>query len=134
MTKTIHFLKYFFPISIALFLAQKNLSETVFEKQFFLFDTIQIYSFHAISTLLIYIILVFIQNKEPTKTGFAFMAASILKMLAVVLFLLPLIQSKLDNKLPSLAAFFVPYFMFLIIETYFSVRLIHGNDPQNTVK
>ena len=51
-------------------------------------------------------------------------------LLAVVLFLLPLIQSNLDNKLPTLAAFFVPYFMFLIIETYFSVRLIHENDPQ----
>lgn len=130
MTKIIHFLKYFFPLSITLFLIQKYISETFFESYIFLFDTLQIYSFHVITALIIYLILVIIQKKEPTKTGFAFMAASILKMLAVVLFLLPLIQSNLDNKLPTLAAFFVPYFMFLIIETYFSVRLIHENDPQ----
>ncbi len=130
MTKIIHFLKYFFPLSITLFLIQKYISETFFESYIFLFDTLQIYSFHVITALIIYLILVIIQKKEPTKTGFAFMAASILKMLAVVLFLLPLIQSNLDNKLPTLTAFFVPYFMFLIIETYFSVRLIHENDPQ----
>ncbi len=130
MTKIIHFLKYFFPLSITLFLIQKYISETFFESYIFLFDTLQIYNFHVITALIIYLILVIIQKKEPTKTGFAFMAASILKMLAVVLFLLPLIQSNLDNKLPTLAAFFVPYFMFLIIETYFSVRLIHENDPQ----
>jgi len=59
------------------------------------------------------------------KTGFAFMACSLLKMMAAVLFLLPVMLNDTPNPLQDIVAFFIPYFLFLIFETIYAVKLIN---------
>ena len=53
------------------------------------------------------------------------MGMGVLKMMACVVFLIPMIQSETADRIPDVGAFFIPYFMFLLFETIFAVRLIN---------
>jgi hypothetical protein len=53
------------------------------------------------------------------------MGVSLLKMMAAVLFLIPQLQSDIKNQIPDVAAFFIPYFLYLFFETIFAIRLIN---------
>jgi hypothetical protein len=70
--------------------------------------------------------LIFVNKNYFDKTGFAFLATSILKMMASIVFLIPLIQSTSINLIPDVFAFFIPYFLFLTFETFFAIRLINN--------
>ena len=118
------FLKGFIPFSIVLFLIQYILLNSVFEEK--LYNPIwAIYLFHFSATLIVYLVLVWIHKNFQDKTGFAFMALSLLKMLAAVVFLLPLILSESSSVFLNLMAFFIPYFLFLVFETLSIVKLIN---------
>ena len=52
------------------------------------------------------------------------MGFSLIKMMASIVFLIPLLQSDLKSQIPDVSAFFIPYFLFLFFETIFAVRLI----------
>jgi ACR3 family arsenite efflux pump ArsB len=54
------------------------------------------------------------------------MGANLIKMFLVLIFLIPLIQSDIiaDKSLDMLAVI-IPYFLFLIFETVFSIDLIN---------
>ncbi len=84
------------------------------------------YIFHFIATGLIYIFLLFIHQNFKEKTGFAFMGMGLLKMLAAVLFLLPALLNAKETAFENMLAFFIPYFLYLFLETYFAVRLINS--------
>lgn len=84
-----------------------------------------IYLFHFTATLLIYVLLVFVHNRLDDKTGFAFMGASLIKMMAAVVFLLPVLINNSGYALLNIVSFFIPYFLFLIFETYYAVKLIN---------
>jgi hypothetical protein len=84
-----------------------------------------VYAFNIISALIIYIFLIFVHRTFPEKTGFAFLAGGILKMMAVLIFLMPLINADVKDPIPDMAAFFIPYFLFLFFETFLAVRLIN---------
>ncbi|MBT8296236.1 MAG: hypothetical protein KJP01_05470 [Gramella sp.] len=122
--KITSFLKILLPFSIILFLIQFGLINYVLEKELF-FSTLSIYGFHFIATLLIFIFLTYVSKTFGDKTGFAFMACSLLKMLAAVLFLLPMMLNDVANPFQDLMAFFIPYFLFLIFETVSVVKLIN---------
>ncbi len=122
--KTISFLKGFLPFSIILFLIQYWLVNDLLKPDLY-YSTLAIYGFHTIATFLIYMFLAFVHNTFSDKTGFAFMACSLLKMLAAVLFLLPVMLNDVANPFQDLMAFFIPYFLFLIFETFYAVRLIN---------
>ncbi|MGA8854021.1 MAG: hypothetical protein WB492_07580 [Christiangramia sp.] len=122
--KLLSFLKLFLPFSFLLFIIQFLLVRYFFEEQFY-YSTIAIYSFHVIATLLIFLFLVFVNKSFSDKTGFAFMACSLLKMLAAILFLLPMMLNNAANPFLDLLAFFIPYFLFLIFETIYAVKLIN---------
>jgi hypothetical protein len=53
------------------------------------------------------------------------MGTGVLKMMACVIFLIPMIQSDIVNRVPDVGAFFIPYFLFLLFETMVAVRLIN---------
>ena len=59
------------------------------------------------------------------NTGFAFMGLSLLKMVAAIIFLLPLVLSETNQVFANILAFFVPYFLFLVFETLYAVKLIN---------
>ncbi|MCG9971387.1 hypothetical protein [Christiangramia crocea] len=122
--KLIPFLRFFIPFSLLLFGIQFVLVDYIFETDLY-YNTISIYGFHVIATFLIYVFLIYVHNTFRDKTGFAFMGCSLFKMLAAVLFLLPMMLSDTQNPFQDMIAFFVPYFLFLIFETIYAVRLIN---------
>ncbi len=124
MSQILSFLKYFIPFGLLLFFSHFLFVTYVLVDLKFELGIYSIYLFLFLTTLLIYIFLVFVNTKYPEKTGFAFLTTGFLKMMASVVFLLPLIQSK-NIVVNEVIAFFVPYFLFLIFETIFVVRLIN---------
>lgn len=119
------FLKFFIPFSLILFAIQFGLVNYVFKLDLY-YSTIAIYGFHVLATFIIYLFLVFVYNSFSDKTGFAFMACSLLKMLAAVLFLLPLMLNDVTKPFLNIITFFIPYFLFLIFETVYAVKLINS--------
>lgn len=122
--KIISFLKVFVPFSILLFLLQFAVVNHLIKAELY-YTTIAVYSFHVLATFLIFLFLSYVHITFRDKTGFAFMASSLLKMLAAVLFLLPMMLSDVSNPFHDMLAFFIPYFLFLIFETICAVRLIN---------
>jgi hypothetical protein len=90
----------------------------------FLLPLWEVYLFLSMLTLLGYLAVVFIHHRDAGKTGMAFIAIGFLKMLAAVLFLYPVISSQNEGILAQVIAFFIPYFIFLGFDTYFTIALI----------
>lgn len=120
----ISFLKLFIPFSLLLFLIQFGVVNYLLETELY-YTTISVYGFHVLATFIIYLFLCYVHKTFRDKTGFAFMGCSLLKMLAAVLFLLPVMLSEVNNPFHDMLAFFIPYFLFLIFETIYAVRLIN---------
>jgi len=125
MSPFLNFLKYLVPYSLVLFVAQYFSTTTIFGDFPFFYSTWSIYAFHIIITMLSYLFLLFVNKTFPDKTGFAFMGISLIKMMASVVFLIPLLQSDTIDRIPDVGMFFIPYFLFLLFETIFAVRLIN---------
>ena len=125
MKALINFVKYLIPFSIALILAQYLIVSNVFSNTSFFYSTWSIYAFHIIVTLFSYSFLLFVNHNFPENTGFAFMGISLIKMLAAVVFLIPLLRSEMVSKIGDVAIFFIPYFLYLFFETLFAIRLIN---------
>jgi len=104
------------------------LIETVLADQKFFYSVWSIYLFNVVAAVLIYLFLQFVHKSFAEKTGFAFMATSLLKMFAAVIFLIPLIKAKSDTPITDVSAFFIPYFLYLGFETIFAVRLINSTE------
>ncbi len=92
----------------------------------FYYSLASIYSFYVLATLIIYLALIFTYTKYHEYTGYTFMGASLLKMLAAVLFLLPMLLDKPANLFFNIISFFIPYFLYLIFETVYAVKLINS--------
>jgi hypothetical protein len=124
MAKIGTFITYLIPYTLLLYLLNKLIISRFFYDFKLETNIVSIYLFLFTATMFIYFFLVFVNKKYPEKTGFAFLTTGLLKMMASVVFLLPLIQSK-KIVVNDVIAFFVPYFLFLIFETIFAVRLIN---------
>jgi hypothetical protein len=111
--------------SVLLFLGHYFIIENFFDNEFF-YKTWQIYAFLTTATIGIFLIMQFIQKNFPDKTGFAFMALSLFKMAASVIFFIPLMQSQVADRVPDVLNFFIPYFLYLLLEVVFAVRLINS--------
>ncbi|MGY0407086.1 MAG: hypothetical protein ACWIPJ_01825 [Polaribacter sp.] len=123
-TKFLKFLVVFVPFTLFLFVTQYFIIETLKETRYFFYSTASIYIFHFFATFLIYIFVLFIHKNYENKAGFAFITCGLLKMMAAVVFLIPLIQNKQINALNDVIAFFIPYFFFLVLETVFVVKIL----------
>lgn len=122
----VKFLAKLLPFTIILFIAQYYLINYSLEAYDFFYPTYSIYLFHFLATLIIYLILVWIYHNFKDKTGFAFMGASMFKMLAAIIFLLPMLLNRTGNAFGDLLSFFIPYFIFLVFETFHAVKLINA--------
>ena len=118
------FLKSIIPFTIVLFFIQYYIIGSFFQNITFFYSTWSIYLFHVVITLVSYGFLLFVNKTFADKTGFAFMVFSLFKMMAAIVFLIPLIQSDLKSQIPDVSAFFIPYFLYLFFETLFAVRLL----------
>ncbi len=119
------FLFRLLPFATVLFLIQFFITRFMLDGEKLFYPVYVIYLFHFFTTLLIYLLLLFISNNFQDKTGFAFMGASLFKMLAAVIFLLPFLLNNSGYAFTNLLSFFIPYFLFLIFETYYAVKLIN---------
>jgi len=119
------FLKYLLSFSLVLCLLQYFLVEQILHEPVY-YSTFIIYGFLFVITLGIYAVLLLIHKSFKDKTGFAFMGLSLFKMFLSVLFLLPVILAKEDqgNMILDIFTFFIPYFLYLLFETIFAVRLL----------
>jgi hypothetical protein len=125
MNRVVDFLKYFVPFSIVLFAAQYFVMQSLTPKLNFFYPAWGIYLFNITATFLVYLLLIFVNKNFSTYTGFTFLGTSFLRMMAAVVFLIPFIKSNLKDPIIDLGAFFIPYFLFLLFEVYFTIRLIN---------
>ncbi|MGR7812822.1 hypothetical protein [Lacinutrix undariae] len=120
------FLLILIPFTLVLFAAEYAVIDNLTTSEPMFYSLWAIFTFHFVATLLMYLLLVFIHNTFADNTGLAFMACTFLKMMAALVFLLPLILRKDLGYITDVLAFFVPYFLFLVLETIFTVKLLNS--------
>lgn len=120
------FLRHTVLLTIILFGVHGYLIHYFIECELF-FPVWQIYAFLFITTLLLYSIINYKYTQGKIQIFNLFMVATLIKMVIAVLFLLPLINSELENKKPDIFNFFIPYFLFLILEIYSITALLNNN-------
>ena len=86
--------------------------------------------FHCGISVLVFIIILVVHLKRPLYTAFAFVAGFILRLIAVILFCLPL--EKLTNSQPLYELLFIalPTFYFIALETVIAIRLVKSASRQ----
>lgn len=117
---------YFLTIILIGFISYIIHSEINDDNKSSIIDLKYSYFFNFIVSILILLSVIFTARKSFDKTGFVFMGGSILKILASILFLLPIFINNEVNVLPEIINFFVPYFIFLIIEMVFSLKVLNS--------
>lgn len=120
-----NFLLFLIPFAIILLLIQYSITFYAFPELNFFYSPWAISLFLFLTTFSFYILLVYINAIFPDKTGFSYLGFGMLKMFMALLFLIPLIRSDLENKIPATLFFFVSYFLYIFIETLFSIRLLN---------
>lgn len=120
----LQFLKAFIPFTLILIGIHYLIISNIEDVDFY-YSLPAIYLFHVLATLIIYLGLILVYHKAREYTGYTFMGAGLLKMLAAVLFLLPMILEKTEKPFLNIISFFIPYFLYLIFETYYAVKLIN---------
>ena len=96
-----------------------------FAKDIILFFPLwHIYVFHIVTVVIIYTLINYRESIGKTEVFNAFILGMLLKMILTIVFLLPWILSKPDQKGYDLANFFIPYFIFLAFEVYSITRII----------
>ncbi|MBP1222133.1 uncharacterized membrane protein YcgQ (UPF0703/DUF1980 family) [Flavobacterium sp. 1355] len=125
MNRVVDFLKYFIPFSIVLFASQYFVMQSLSSQFSFFYSAWSIYIFNIVSTFVVYLLLIYVNKTFPTYTGLTFLGASLFRMMAAVVFLIPFIKSDIKDPITDVSTFFIPYFLFLLFETYFTIRLIN---------
>ncbi|WP_411556564.1 DUF6168 family protein [Lutibacter sp. TH_r2] len=124
MKNSIVFFLVILTVTISGYFLQNFIINNYFKHLTFAFTTFAIYSFHFTITVFLYLILLGISKLNADKLGFAFMYGTILKMAACILFFLFFPNKNLTAKNVDIFAFFIPYFLFLTIETVFTIKLL----------
>lgn len=111
-------------ISVLLFLLQNSIVSWLSEEYIFYYPVWKIYVFHFLVTLFIFSLLFFVGKVIPEYIGFTFMGFILLKMIAAIVFLLPLIKMENVSKIPDFISFFMPYFIFLFFEIFLTMKIL----------
>lgn len=72
-----------------------------------------------------------LRNKMKTQLGFLFIAGSFVKFLFFFLFFYPSFTSDELITQSEFSSFFIPYFLALIVETYFGAVLLKNLEKEN---
>lgn len=86
---------------------------------------VNIYIFNFILGVFGLLLLNLIYEKFNDKVGYTFLGIGVFKMALSISFLMPLIESNFQNKVPDTLNFFFCYFIFLIIESVFVIKLLN---------
>ena len=85
----------------------------------------KIYLFNFFITFISLANLYFVYYKFRDYVGYTYLGIGIIKMALSLVFLMPLIKSDFDSKIPDTLNFFFCYFVILIIESVFLVKLLN---------
>ena len=111
-------------ITVILFFIQKLAVENLSHTYTFYYPVWKIYVFHFLVTFFILTSLFFVGKKMPDYIGFTFLGFILLKMVAAIVFLIPLIKLESGSKIPDFISFFIPYFIYLFIEIILTMKLL----------
>lgn len=89
------------------------------------FPIFHIYIFHFLVTTLLYTVINYRFSQGKTDVFNLFMVSTLLKMVLVILFLLPLILSDFEKKQPDVFNFFIPYFIYLFFEVVLITKILN---------
>lgn len=88
----------------------------------------KIYVFNYLITLFSLSLLLLVDKYLGDKVGFAFLGLGLIKMAFSLVFLMPLIDALLENKVPDTLNFFFSYFIFLLAESIVIVRMLNKKE------
>lgn len=113
-----------FLITVVLYFIQKLAVNSLSHSNTFLYPVWKIYAFHFSVTFFILTALYFVGKIASNYIGFTFMGFILLKMVAAVVFLIPLIKLESGSKIPDFISFFIPYFIYLFLEIILTMKLL----------
>ena len=114
-------------LSALLFGAHSYLNYHFAKDVILFFPLWQIYVFHIITVAIIYTLINYQDSIGKTEVFNTFILGMLLKMILTMVFLLPWMLSKPEQKGFDLANFFIPYFIFLAFEVYSVVKFLQKN-------
>jgi hypothetical protein len=92
------------------------------------FSILNVYAFNFAMTFCSLAALLFIQKNFNDKVGYTFLGLGIIKMMLSLVYLMPLIKSAFLNKIPDTLNFFFCYFLFLLMESIVTVKMLNKNN------
>ena len=132
MTNSLKLQGWHITIYIALtaifYFVQNFIIESLKDSYTFYYSVLNIYIFHFIITLVILAVIYLVSKKAPNYIGFTFLGFILFKMVAAVIFLIPLIKMEGVSKIPDFISFFIPYFLFLSYEIYVTLKLLKQSE------
>ena len=96
----------------------------------FIYSIPTLYLFLGVFSLLIIFVLLLVNEKSAQQVGYAFLAATSIKMAASYAFMLPVLKDNTTDYSAEKINFFVIFLFFLAIEAFFTIRLLNKK-PQN---
>ena len=82
------------------------------------------YLFLSVLYEVVFLFLIWLETKYPAQMGFGFLGGGVVKMMAVVIYLLPGLLDQDPDIKPRVVHTMIPYFLFLTIETSLVFRRI----------
>ncbi|HZW78358.1 MAG TPA: DUF6168 family protein [Flavobacteriaceae bacterium] len=117
-------------VTIILFVIHSFVIETLSDEYYFDYPVWSIYAFHFFVTALIFGLLSWVGRNMPYYVGYTFMGTILFKMIFALIFLLPLIQTTEFPRKPDFFSFFIPYFIFLLLEIVLTMRILEANQSR----
>lgn len=112
-------------ISALLFSVHYYILYSFFKSIVFSLELWLIYSVHFFLVFIIFSIINYRFHIGKKDIFNLFMLGTLLKMVLIIIFLLPLILSEQKNKIPDVLNFFLPYFIFLGFEVYIISQILN---------
>lgn len=120
------FIRYSIGISLFLFVMY---SISVYISDYYKIELFRemkiIYLFHWAVTVFILLFIYTTHTIAPNYTGFSFLASSLFRLIAVIIFFWPLVNNHSYNPKNEVLCFMPPYFVLKAVEAFFTVRLLN---------
>jgi len=113
-------------LTIALYFIHYNIIKFLIKDTITLPYLINIYLFLCLTVLAFVFLLTHYSHKNPKNILKTFLILSGLKIILVIIFLLPLFLGKIPKITTYVANFFIPYFIYLVIEIKYSLMLLNA--------
>ncbi|WP_396156372.1 hypothetical protein [Flavobacterium sp.] len=111
------------------FIIHKTIAHFLIPKGFednFIYSTLLLYGIFGLLSFVIVFLLIKVKKTSVDYVGYAFLAATTLKMVIAYALLRPIIQIQLPKTPAEKISFFVIFIYFLAIETILTIRILNN--------